>query len=78
MSYETNPRLLRLCFWNYNGYPWNAGFGIDEFTNDLDITLVETCEHNTQSNEGLGNYNVYSLIWGKNPRQRRGQGGWHV
>ena len=62
MTYGTNPRLLRLCFWICNGYPWNAGFGIEEFTDDSDITLlVETWEHDTQRIQGL--------------RQRRGQGG---
>ena len=52
------------------------GFGIEEFINDSDITLlVETWEHDTQRIQGLGNYNAHSLIWEKNPRQRRGQEG---
>ena len=52
------------------------GLGIEEFTDDSDITfLVETWEHDTQRIQGLRNYNVHSLIWEKNPRQRRGQGG---
>ena len=38
-------------------------FGIEEFNNDSDITsLVETWEHDSQRNQGLGNYNVHSLI----------------
>ena len=57
MIYETNLCLLQLCFWNCNGYPWNVGFGLEEFTTDLDITLLfETWEHDTQRIQGLGNY----------------------
>ena len=34
-----------------------------EFIDDSDITLiVEIWEHDTQRNQGLGNYNVHSLI----------------
>ena len=52
----------------------DVGFAI-EFTHDSDITLlVETWEHDTQRIQGLGNYNVHSLIWAKNPREQRGQG----
>ena len=62
------------AIWNCNGYPWNVGFGIEEFTDDSDITLlIETWEHDTRRIQGLGNYNVHSLIWEKNPRQTRGQ-----
>ena len=54
----------------------NAGFGIEEFVDNSDITLlVESLEHDTQRIQGLRNYNVHSLIWEKNPRQRREQGG---
>ena len=67
MTYKINPRLRRLCFWNCNGYLWNAWFGIEEFTNDLDITLVETWEHDTQRIQGLDNHDVHSLVWTKNP-----------
>ena len=67
MTYETKPCLLRQCVWNCNGYPWNAGFDI-EFADDSDITLlVETGEHDIQRIQGLGNDNVHSLIWEKNP-----------
>ena len=37
--------------------------------------LLETWEHDTQRVQGLGNYNIHSLIWLKVPRQRTGQGG---
>ena len=61
--YVTNSFHLQLCFWNCNGYPWNVGFGIEEFTDDSDITLlIEIWEHDTQRIQGLKNYNVYSLI----------------
>ena len=36
--------------------------------------IVEMWQHDTQRIQGLGNYNVKSLISAKNPRQRRGQG----
>ena len=79
VTYETNPCLLRLCFWNGHGYPWNAGLGIEEFINDSDITLLaETWELDTQRIQGLRNYNVHSLIWDKNPRQRSSEQEWHV
>ena len=75
-TFEINPNLLRLCIWNCNEYQWNVGFGIEDFTDDSDITLlVETWEHDTQRIQGLRNYKVHCLIWVKNPRQRRGQGG---
>ena len=77
VTYETNSRLLRLCFWNCIWYPWNARLGIEEFIEDSDITLLsESWEHDTQRIQGnLGNYNVHFLLWAKTPRQRRGQGG---
>ena len=76
MTYGTNSCLLRVCFWNCNGYPWNKGIKIDELTNEADIILlVETWEHDAQRILGLDKYNVHSLMWPKNPRQRRGQGG---
>ena len=30
VTYLTNLGLLRVCFWNCNGYPWNMGFGIHQ------------------------------------------------
>ena len=76
MTYGTTSRL-RLYFWNCNGFPWNAGIGIDEITkNDADIVLLaETWEHETQRINGLGIYNVHSLMWERNAKQQRGQGG---
>lgn len=75
MTYETNS-CLRISFWNCNGYPWNAGIGIDELTNDSDIILLaETWEHEAQRIVGFDKYNVHSLMWARNARQRRGQGG---
>ncbi|RYA45856.1 endonuclease/exonuclease/phosphatase family protein [Enterobacter cloacae complex sp. GF14B] len=75
MTYETELQL-KICFWNCNGYPWNAGVGIDELTSKADVVLlVETWEHDTQRINGLEDYNVHSLMWSKNLKQRRGQGG---
>ena len=62
-TYETNSWLVWLCFWNGNGYPWNAGIGICELTNEPDIILlVETWEYETQRIERLDNYHLYSFI----------------
>ena len=55
----TCSHLLHLCFWNCSGYFFNVRFGIEDFANEsYIILLVETLEH-----DGLGNYNILSLIW---------------
>jgi len=52
------------------------GIAIDELTDEADVMLlVETWEHDTQRINGLGKYNVHSLMWTQNAKQRRGQGG---
>ena len=71
-----NSRVLKLCFFICSGYPWNMGIGISKLTNEPKIILpVETWEHETQRNQGLDNYHLHFLIWPKNPKQQRHQGG---
>ena len=56
--------LLKIYFWNCNGYAWNVGIGIDELINKFDVELfVETWEHDVERINGLEKYNVHSLMW---------------
>ena len=67
---------LCICFWNCNGYPWDADIELEAPTNDVDIVLLaETWEHETQRISGMGKYNVHSLMWPQNAKQQRGNGG---
>ena len=52
------------------------GISIEELSNDLDvILLLESWEHDTERIQCLENYNVHCLMWVKNVRQQKGQGG---
>lgn len=67
---------MHIYFWNCNGFPWNVGIGIKELTNEPDIIfLAKTWDHETQRIMNTSTYNVHSLLWPRNAKQRRGNGG---
>ena len=49
---------------------------MEDLTNDADIILLaKTWEHEAQQINGIGKYNVFSLMWPHNVKKKRGNGG---
>lgn len=68
--------MLKICFWNCQGYPWRKGAGLEPGVGDADIIfLAETWEHETCRLPSFEFFEVHSLWMPKKASSRRGQGG---